>query len=49
MDLKYQHALALMELEEIQHSKSVVRLTRDENGNYGYQYTVDDDKLAAAQ
>ena len=49
MDLKYQHALALQELEDVSNSKSIVRLTRDENGNYGYQYTIDDDKLSAAQ
>jgi malonyl CoA-acyl carrier protein transacylase len=37
-----------MALEEAQNAKSVVRLTRDNDGNYAYQYTADDDKVASA-
>lgn len=49
MQLQYKHALALQELEEKQNAKSVVRLTRDENGNYGYQYTADDSDVNDAK
>lgn len=49
MQLQYKHALALQELEEKQNAKSVVRLTRDENGNYGYQYTADDSDINDAR
>lgn len=45
MELQYKHALALQELEEAKNAKSVVRLTRDENGNFGYQYTADDQNI----
>jgi len=43
MNLQYQLALALDELENARMNKSVVRLTRDEYGNMGYQYTADED------
>lgn len=49
MQLQYKHALALQELEEKQNAKSVVRLTRDENGNYGYQYTADESDINDAR
>jgi hypothetical protein len=48
MELQYKHALALQELEEAKNAKSVVRLTRDENGNFGYQYTADDQNISDA-
>lgn len=48
-DLQYKMALALQELEEAQNNKSTVRLTRDENGNYGYQYTADEDSVNQAE
>ena len=47
--LQYQLALALQQLEEAGNKKSTVRLTRDENGNYGYQYTADQDSVDAAR
>lgn len=49
MELQYKHALALQELEDARNAKSVVRLTRDENGNFGYQYTADDQNISDAQ
>ena len=49
MELQYKHALALQELEEAKNAKSTVRLTRDENGNYGYQYTANDDDINDAR
>ena len=49
LQLQYKHALALQELEDKQNAKSVVRLTRDENGNYGYQYTADDKDIEDAR
>ena len=49
MNLQYQLALALDELENARMNKSVVRLTRDEYGNMGYQYTADEDQLNSAQ
>lgn len=49
MELQYKHALALQELEDAKNAKSVVRLTRDENGNFGYQYTADDKGISDAQ
>ena len=49
MNLQYQLALALDELENARMNKSVVRLTRDEYGNMGYQYTADEDELNSAQ
>ena len=36
MELQYKYALALDELENAKNAKSTVRLTRDENGNFGY-------------
>ena len=48
MELQYKHALALQELEDAKNAKSVVRLTRDENGNFGYQYTADDTQISDA-
>lgn len=46
--LEYQLLLARIQLEEASSSKDTVRLTRDENGNYAYQYTADQDKVNQA-
>lgn len=48
-EYQYELALAMQELEEAQNAKSTVRLVRDENGGYGYQYTADQDTLDAAE
>lgn len=48
MQLQYEYALALQDLEDAKNAKSTVRLTRDEEGNYGYQYTADEDKIDSA-
>lgn len=47
--LQYELALAKIGLEEAQNAKDTVRLTRDESGNYVYQYTADNDKINEAQ
>ena len=47
--LQYELALAKIGLEEAQNAKDTVRLTRDESGNYIYQYTADNDKINEAQ
>ena len=49
MGLQYELAIALDELENARNNKSIVRLTRDEYGNMGYQYTADEDQTSAAQ
>ena len=49
MNLQYELALAQIALEEAQNAKDTVRLTRDANGNYAYQYTADQEKINAAQ
>lgn len=46
--LEYQLLLARIQLEEASSSKDTVRLTRDENGNYAYQYIADQDKVNEA-
>lgn len=46
--LEYQLLLARIQLEEAQNAKDVVRLTRDENGNYAYRYTANQDKVNEA-
>jgi hypothetical protein len=38
---EYDLRLAEIALEEAQNAKSVVRLTRDNEGNYSYSYTAD--------
>jgi hypothetical protein len=38
---KYDLLLAEIALEEAQSAKSTVRLTRDNEGNFGYVYTAD--------
>ena len=49
MRLSYELLLAQQNLENANESKDTVRLTRDDNGNYIYQYTADEDKIAEAQ
>lgn len=46
MDLQYELLLKRQALEEAQNAKSTVTLTRDENGNYIYQYTADQDEIS---
>lgn len=46
---KYDLLLAEIALEEAQNAKSSVRLQRDSEGNFGYVYTADQDKIADAQ
>ena len=46
---KYDLLLAEIALEEAQNAKSTVRLSRDNEGNFGYVYTADQDKIADAQ
>ena len=46
---KYNLLLAEMALEDARDAKTVVRLKRDNEGNLGYVYTADLDKLAEAQ
>lgn len=48
-ELQYKMALAMQNLEDTKNAKSTVRLTRDENGNYGYQYTANEDDVSAAR
>ena len=46
---KYELLKAQIALEEAQNAKSTVRLRRDNNGNYGYVYTANEDKTSNAQ
>ena len=43
---KYELEKARAELEEMRDAKSIIRLQRDRNGNWGYVYTQDEDNLA---
>lgn len=45
-DLKYQIAVKRLQLEETQQNKSTMRLRRDSQGNYSYQYTADEDETS---
>lgn len=49
MKKRYDLKLAEIALEEAQQAKSVVRLTRDSEGNYGYTYTADQNAVATAE
>lgn len=42
---KYEIALKQIALEEAQQNKSTMRLRRDSQGNYSYQYVADDDEV----
>jgi len=46
---EYELRLAEIALEDAQNAKSLVRLTRNEEGNWGYTYTADQDKIAEAE
>ena len=46
---KYKVLEAQIALEEVKNAKSLVRLTRDEEGNFGYVYTADKDKISNAE
>ena len=46
---KYDLLLAEIALEEAQNAKSMVRLQRDSEGNFGYVYTADQDAVSAAE
>lgn len=48
-NLKYEIALKQMALEEAQQNKTMLRLRRDSQGNYTYQYTADEDQLSSIQ
>ena len=49
LDKKYKLELARQALEDAKNAKSVVRLNRDNNGNWGYVYTSNEDKVAEAE
>ena len=46
---KYKQLQAQIALEEAQNAKSTVRLSRDNEGNYGYVYTADQDAIDDAE
>ena len=46
---RYKQLQAQIALEEAQNAKSTVRLMRDNEGNYGYVYTANEDKVSDAQ
>lgn len=46
---KYDILVAEIALEEAQNAKSTVRLQRDSEGNFGYVYTADSDKISQAE
>ena len=46
---RYELLQAQIALEEAQNAKSTVRLQRDNEGNYGYVYTADQDKVNDAE
>lgn len=46
---EYEMTKAQIALEEAQNAKDTVRLTRDAEGNYGYVYTANEDKVSDAE
>ena len=48
-NMKYDIALKQIALEEAQQNKSSLRLKRDSQGNYSYQYAGDEDDIAKKQ
>lgn len=48
-NMKYEIALKQIALEEAQQNKSTLRLKRDSQGNYSYQYAGDQDDIANKQ
>ena len=49
LDKKYKLELARQALEDARDAKSLVRLSRDNNGNWGYIYTSNEDDVATAE
>jgi transposase-like protein len=49
LEAKYKVLQAQMELEDAQNNKSQLKLVRDSNGNWNYQYTADADSILEAQ
>lgn len=49
LEAKYQVLQAQMALEEAQNNRNQLRLVRDSQGNWNYQYTADADQIADAQ
>ena len=48
-EMEYDLALKKIALEEAQQNKSTMRLRRDANGNYSYQFGADEDNVSKAQ
>lgn len=48
-ELKYQIALAQIALEDAQQKKNQMRLRRDSQGNYTYQYVADNEAIEDAK
>ena len=46
---KYKQLQAQIALEEAQNAKATVRLSRDNEGNYGYIYTSDEEAIGSAE
>ena len=44
LEKRYEYEKALAELEDSRNAKSIVRLQRDKNGNWGYVYTTVEDE-----
>ena len=49
LEAKYQVLQAQMALEEAQNNRNQLRLVRDSQGNWNYQYTADAEQIANAQ
>lgn len=49
LNAEYEITKAQIALEEAQDAKDMVRLTRDAEGNYGYVYTANEDKVSDAE
>ena len=49
LEKKYQVELARQALEDAKDAKSLVRLARDNNGNWSYVYTSNDEEVAEAE
>ena len=49
LNAEYEITKAQIALEEAQNAKDIVRLTRDSEGNFGYVYTANEDKVADAE
>ena len=48
-EARYQIALKEIALEEARENKNAMKLMRDTNGNWSYQYVADEDNIAAKQ